>query len=200
MSALATDVIQWYDGRGVKIDDTCRIHETKKGSMYLSPLSVDWKKFWKTYNRQELKSRGGFLFKDGKEWILQIYIDTAKDTSSHIKVEKKSFTPLKDIDISKIEVSDKIDEYILRPFQLRNAKIAKACGYNLCICDEMGLGKTIQALHAIVESNASKVVIICPKGILPMWKSMVSKCIPNNVSVYINNYDQFRDTIPVSTT
>lgn len=65
-----------------------------------------------------------------------------------------------------------------RPYQLAGVAFATAGG-NVLIGDQPGLGKTYEALGAIVESGARRVLIVCPRtAIRTVWESHIEELLP----------------------
>lgn len=79
------------------------------------------------------------------------------------------------------------------------ARTAKAGWRGFVLADNVGVGKTISAIigasitariKGFTEQNPAKLLIICPKSVIPHWRNTVKASGVKNVKVLILNYDQ----------
>jgi SNF2 family DNA or RNA helicase len=72
-----------------------------------------------------------------------------------------------------------------RPYQMTGVAFALTGG-NVLLGDQPGTGKTYQALGAVVESGAKRVLIICPRtAVRTVWESHINELLPGYAVPYV---------------
>lgn len=70
------------------------------------------------------------------------------------------------------------------PYQRTGTAFLKSKQHAL-LADEMGLGKTIQAIAAINEVDAKKVLIVCPAGLKLNWQNELKIWLAKELKIYV---------------
>lgn len=161
---------------------------TKSGGLYVLECKYD--------ERHAAKGAGMRWNQATKEWyttdivvakkLKQYAID--KDVTDSLETEEKK--TIEAVAASKAVDAD-IDlickdglEYM--PFQRAGIAFA-ATRESVLIADEMGLGKTIQALGICNNTNAHKILIVCPASLKLNWKREAEKWLTEKKEIEILN-------------
>ncbi|MDB6175075.1 MAG: Helicase, family [Chthoniobacteraceae bacterium] len=93
------------------------------------------------------------------------------------------------------------DRHVLRPHQAEAMKEAlKAYESKLpgfLFADEVGLGKTDAAWETVLRLPGRKILIVCPLGVIPVWRETLLRQGTGNKEVIILNYDRLKKLIRV---
>jgi SNF2 family DNA or RNA helicase len=108
---------------------------------------------------------------------------------------------------------DTVKTFIPRPHQVEGInKIVSSFreGWRGFIeADNVGIGKSLICLNSASEiatlkghtnSNPAKLLIICPKAVIPHWRNTISKSGVNNLRIMVINYDKSKNLLTVPET
>lgn len=175
----------------IVIDPEVRVSK-RAGALYQSITIKDVNTFWDLYSRHkdEIRKLGLSVYKDKEgKWAACLWHDTKETTEAPA------------VYVSKIagwesESIETLEGITLRDYQLDNLKKLKKMQWRGCIGDDVGLGKTIQALTVIKNTGARKVLVVCPKTLIEMWKREIKRYFPK-LYFDVTNYEQLKGSRPI---
>lgn len=73
----------------------------------------------------------------------------------------------------------------LHPHQSQAMHAAAMMEYQCLIADDMGLGKTTTAIACWAESEAKRLLIVCPSSVKRNWEREIRECLGEDVPVFL---------------
>lgn len=103
--------------------------------------------------------------------------------------------------------------YIPRPHQasaIKRISASAKAGYRGFVeADNVGVGKTLSmllgasevaTLKGFTQTNPAKLLIICPKAVIPHWRNTIANSGITNLRIIVINYDRSKNLLTVPTT